>query len=517
MSPSLSAPGFMPRRKRPSIWLLLPVLLLVGLSLLPLVYVGLKAWQAGWAQALHLLWRPYVFGLLRNTLALMVGVTLACGVIGLSLAWLLERSNLPGRRIWGVILCLPFAVPAFVSSFTWVSLSANFEGLGGAILVMTLSKYPLVFLPVAATLRNLDPSLEESARTLGHNRWGVFVRVTLPLLWPSLLAGALLIALHMLVEFGALSIIGLQTFTTAIYQQFELEFSNANAAMLSAVLLVMCLTLLWLELRVRGKGRHVRIGQGAARHAGQVKLGQWAPLGQLYCLALAVIGSGIPLGMLGYWLAVGSSAAFPLAEIGEALLSSLALSLGGAALCLLLAVPVGLLVVRYKGRLAIWAERLPYLLHALPGLVIALTLVYFALHYVPVLYQTSALLLIAYALLFLPLAQAPIRTALNKAAPQLEEAARTLGASSFSAFCRVTLPIIFPALGAAFALVFLDAMKELTATLLLSPTGLNTLATAVWAHTSNIEFAAAAPYAALLILVSGLPVYWLTTRMYLSR
>ncbi len=508
---------FTPTRKKPSIWLLLPVLLLVGLSLLPLLYVGTKAWQAGWSEALHLLWRPYVFGLMRNTLLLMIGVTLTCALVGLSLAWLLERSNLAGRRLWGVILCLPFAVPAFVSSFTWVSLSASFEGLGGAILVMSLSKYPLIFLPVAATLRNLDPALEESARTLGQNRWGVFFKITLPLLWPSLLAGSLLIALHMLVEFGALSIIGLQTFTTAIYQQFELEFSNANAAMLSAVLLVMCLSLLWLELKVRGKGRHIRIGQGAARHAEQVNLGKWSLPGQLYCLALAVIGSGIPLGMLAYWLIKGSSAAFPLAEIGEALFSSLSLALGGAALCLVLAVPVGLLVVRYKGPLAIWAERLPYLLHALPGLVIALALVYFALHYVPALYQTSALLLIAYALLFLPLAQAPIRTALNKAAPQLEEAARTLGATSFTAFCRVTLPIIFPALGAAFALVFLDAMKELTATLLLSPTGLNTLATQVWSHTSNIEFAAAAPYAALLILVSGLPVYLLTTKMYLRR
>ena len=508
---------FTPTRKKPSIWLLLPVLLLVGLSLLPLLYVGTKAWQAGWSEALHLLWRPYVFGLMRNTLLLMVGVTVTCALVGLSLAWLLERSNLPGRRLWGVILCLPFAVPAFVSSFTWVSLSASFEGLGGAILVMSLSKYPLIFLPVAATLRNLDPALEESARTLGQNRWGVFFNITLPLLWPSLLAGSLLIALHMLVEFGALSIIGLQTFTTAIYQQFELSFSNANAAMLSAVLLVMCLSLLWLELKVRGKGRHIRIGQGAARRAEQVRLGKWSFIGQLYCLALAIIGSGVPLGMLAYWLVKGSSAAFPMAAIGEALLSSLSLALGGAALCLVLAVPVGLLVVRYKGRLAIWAERLPYLLHALPGLVIALALVYFSLHYVPALYQTSALLLIAYALLFLPLAQAPIRTALNKAAPQLEEAARTLGASSFSAFCRVTLPIIFPALGAAFALVFLDAMKELTATLLLSPTGLNTLATQVWSHTSNIEFAAAAPYAALLILVSGLPVYLLTTKMYLSR
>src|SRR5471030_2432767 len=104
MCASLSAPaapgGYVPRRKRPSVWLLLPVLLLVVLSLLPLAYVGLKTWQAGWAEALHLLWRPYVFGLLRNTLSLMIGVTLACGVIGLSLAWLLERSNLKGRRLW---------------------------------------------------------------------------------------------------------------------------------------------------------------------------------------------------------------------------------------------------------------------------------------------------------------------------------------------------------------------------------------------------------------------------------
>ncbi|WP_249678115.1 ABC transporter permease [Pseudomonas abieticivorans] len=509
--------SYVPKRKRPSIWVVLPVLFLVALSLLPLLYVGIKAWDAGWQLAWHLLWRPYVLRLMINTLLLMCGVTVACAVVGLSLAWLLERSNLAGRRVWGVILCLPFAVPAFVSGFTWVSLSPRFEGLGGAILVMTLSKYPLIFLPVAATLRNLDNSVEEAARTLGQNRWGVFFRITLPMLWPSILGGSLLIALHMLVEFGALSILGLQTFTTAIYQQFELEFSNANAAMLSAVLLFMCLLLLWLELRVRGTSRHVRIGQGVARRAPVVRLGALGPLGQFYCLALAVLGSGIPLAMLGYWLVKGSSAAFPVAAISQALLSSLSLALGGAALCLALALPVGLLVVRYKGRLAIWAERLPYLLHALPGLVIALTLVFFALHYVPVMYQTTGLLLLAYALLFLPLAQAPVRTALNKASPQLEEAARTLGASSFGAFCRVTLPIIFPALAAAFALVFLDAMKELTATLLLSPTGMSTLATEVWAHTANMEFAAAAPYAALLILISGLPVYLLTTRMYLNR
>ncbi|MGH8466217.1 MAG: ABC transporter permease, partial [Pseudomonas sp.] len=200
MSAAAPAPAlasrYVPRRKRPSVWVVAPVLLLVGLSLLPLLYVALKTWEAGWREALHLLWRPFVWGLMRNTLMLMAGVTLACMALGVSLAWLLERSDLPGRRLWGVILCLPFAVPAFVSGFTWVSLSPRFEGLGGAILVMTLSKYPLVFLPVAATLRNLDTSLEESARTLGQTRWGVFFKITLPLLWPSILGGSLLIALH---------------------------------------------------------------------------------------------------------------------------------------------------------------------------------------------------------------------------------------------------------------------------------------------------------------------------------
>lgn len=206
---------YVPRRKRPSIWVVLPVLFLVAMSLLPLLYVAIKAWEAGWQEALHLLWRPFVWGLLRNTLLLMIGVTATCLVVGLALAWLLERSDLKGRRLWGVVLCLPFAVPSFVSSFTWVSLSSSFEGLGGAILIMALSKYPLIFLPVAATLRNVDTSLEESARTLGCSRWGVFFKVTLPLLWPAMIGGALLIALHMLVEFGALSILGLQTFTTA--------------------------------------------------------------------------------------------------------------------------------------------------------------------------------------------------------------------------------------------------------------------------------------------------------------
>ncbi|WP_162956916.1 ABC transporter permease, partial [Pseudomonas aeruginosa] len=307
-------------RRRTPFWLFLPVLLLALLASLPLLYVAAKAWDAGWHTAWQLLWRPYVFRLLGNTLWLMFGVTLLSALLGLALAWCVERSDLPAPRFWNVVLCLPFAIPAFVSSFTWVSLSPMYEGLGGAILVMTMSKYPLVYLPVAATLRGIDPSLEESARMLGLSRRQVFLRVTLPLLRPTLAATGLLVALHMLVEFGALSILRYQTFTTAIYQEFELEFSNATAAMLSSVLLALCFLLLWLELRMRGRSRLVRTGQGSARRAERVRLGfgKW-PL-QALLATLVLVGTGIPLVMLGYWLYEGSSASFPLMEIASTLL-----------------------------------------------------------------------------------------------------------------------------------------------------------------------------------------------------
>ncbi|WP_462379050.1 ABC transporter permease [Pseudomonas sp. Marseille-QA0892] len=498
-------------RRAAPFWLQLPVALVALVAALPLVFIAARTWESGWAYAWHLLWRPFVGQLLLNTLALMVLVTFFCAAIGLLLAWCMTRSDIKGRRQWNVLLCLPFAIPAFVSSFTWVSISPAFEGLWGAVLVMTLAKYPVVYLPVAAALRSIDASLEESARMLGYRRAEAFWKVTFPLLRPTLLATSLLVALHMLIEFAALSILRFQTFTTAIYQQFELEFSNTHAAMLSAVLLALCLVLLWLELRLRGRG-FTRTGQGVARQSAPIDLGAWQWPLQAVLGLLVTLGCLIPLVMLGYWIEEGASSRLQLERVGETLSASLYLAFGGALLSCVLALPVGLVVVRYRGRIAKVADRLPYLLQAVPGLVIALSLVFIALAYVPSLYQTTVLLLVAYALLFLPMAQAPIRTALEKAAPQLEEAAQTLGCRPFMAFLKVTLPIIFPAVAAGFVLVFLDTLKELTATLVLGPTGLDTLATAFWSHTAVLEYGAAAPYAALIVLVSGVPVYLMTAR-----
>lgn len=502
------------RNKSIPFGLMLPVVLLVLLTSLPLLYIVLRAQEAGLSHAMSLIFRMRVYHLLLNTLQLLATVTLLSTLIGVTTAWLIERTDVPKRKIWNALLTLPFAVPAFISSYSWISIFPQLEGFNGALLVLTLCNYPLVHLPVAAALRGMDPALEETARSLGFNRSQTFFKVILPQLRPGLLGGAILIALHMLAEFGALAFLNYETFTTAIFDQYYVAFDGASAAMLTLVLLLLCLMVIGLELLLRGKRHYAITRQGAAGILEVVRLGWCKPLIVLGLILLVGLAAGVPLGIISYWLYAGTSSAFHGQEVVSALTTTLSFGFGGALLAGLFALPLVFLAVRYQGRLAILAERLPYFIHSLPGLVIGLTLVFFAIRYAFPFYQTTPLLLIGYAMLFLPLAQSTTRAALMQVSSQLEEMARSLGKSAMSVFMRITLPLIAPGVGAGLALVFLQIMKELTATLLLRPTGVDTLATKVWEHTSNAEYGASAPYAALLIVVSGLPVYLLTMRSF---
>ncbi|MGO4998949.1 ABC transporter permease [Oceanisphaera sp. W20_SRM_FM3] len=494
--------------------LVLPVILLVLLTSLPLFYILLRAHEAGWSQAVSLIFRPRVYHLLLNTLQLLAMVTLLSTLIGVTTAWLIERTDIPKRKLWNALVTLPFAVPAFISSYSWISIFPQLEGLGGAVLVLTLCNYPLLHLPVAAALRGMDSALEETSHSLGFNRTQTFFKVILPQLRPALFGGAILIALHMLAEFGALAFLNYETFTTAIFDQYYVAFDGASAAMLTLVLLLLCLMVIGLELLLRGKRHYAITRQGTSGEIEMLRLGWLKPLAVLGLLLLVALAAGVPLGIIGYWLFTGSSSAFHGQAVISALTTTLSFGLSGAVLTSGLALPLVFLAVRYQGRLSTLAERLPYFIHSLPGLVIGLTLVFFAIRYVFPLYQTTPLLLIGYAILYLPLAQSTTRAALVQVSSQLEEVARSLGKNALSVFMRITLPLIAPGVGAGLALVFLQIMKELTATLLLRPTGVETLATKVWEHTSNAEYGASAPYAALLIVISGLPVYLLTMRSF---
>ena len=436
---------------------------------------------------------------------------LCSAVLGTAAAWAVVRTAMPGRRAFGVLLAAPLAVPAFVNSYGWSSLTSSVEGFGGALLIVTLSYYPLVYLPVAATLRGLDPALEESASALGLGAGDRFRRVVLPQLRPALLGGTLLVGLHLLAEFGALQNLRFPTFTTAIYDQYKSTFNGPQASALASVLVLGCLILLLTELRLRGPRQLARVGAGAARTLPPARPGRAAVAQVLAVVVVLVLALGVPLGSITRWLLVGSSTAFPVGELLAATGTTLLLASAAAAATTLLALPVAWLVTRRRTLVGTVLERSTYVGSALPGIVVALAFITITVRYARPLYQTTVMLLAAYVVLYLPRALVSQRAALQHASPRLDEAAAGLGSGPFERWRRVTLPLIAPGLGAGAALVFLAVVTELTATLLLSPTGTTTLATAFWSQTGDLDYGAAAPYAALMVLLS-LPAILLLTR-----
>lgn len=498
---------------RPPVALLAVSAAVALLVLAPVGFLFDQTLSTGWDEAQRLLFRSFVGDLLVNTVTLVAVGTAACTILGVAVAWLVERTDLPGRRAWAVLAALPITVPAFVTSYSWVSITPAVQGFWGAAGIITLAYYPLVYLPVAAVLRGTDPALEESARSLGMGPWRTFFRVTLPQARIALLGGMLLVSVHMLSEFGAFAMLRFQTFTTAIYDQYKLSFDGAAASMLASVLVLLCLVLLVTELAARGRGRYARVDSGSARPIPPTRLGRGKWAASAGFAALVGLALGLPLATLLYWVTTGSSAGFDLGALLGAAGSSLGLGLGAAALTTLLALPVSILSVRHPSRTATAIERAAYLPFALPGIVVALSLIVLSIHYFPSLYGTTQLLIVAYAILSLPLALVATRAALAQAPPVHEEVARSLGCGPVQAMIRVTLPRILPGLGAAAALVFLATVTELTATLLLAPIGTQTLATQFWAKASTLSYGAAAPYAALMVAISAAPTYLLTRRL----
>jgi iron(III) transport system permease protein len=475
--------------------------------LLPLVFLIIQAVQVGWSTLSHLLFRHLTATLLWNTVSLLVAVSILCAVVGTATAWCIERTNVPGRRFWAVLVVLPVAIPDFVVSYGWVSIAQSVHGFRGAVLVMTLALYPLVYLPVAASLRGADPAQEEIARGLGLGRVETFFRVTLAESRVAILGGSLIVALAVLAEYGAFEILRYQTFTTEIFTEFHAGFDPAAACGLSLVLVLMSLLVLGGETGARGRTRTNRSSRGAARAIPRVRLGR-ATLPVFFGLvALCGLALGVPIGTLVYWMVRGSSSTLPSASLASATWHTALYSACAAALATAAALPVALVAVRQRRRSTTLLERSTYIVQALPGLVIALALVFFVTRWALFLYQTPALLVIAYAILFFPLALVAVKASVARAPIGLEDVGRSLGRGPIEVLWRVTLPLVGPGLAAAFSLVFLSAVTELTATLILVPIGVHTLATQFWAYTTNLSYGAAAPYAALLVGIAALPTY----------
>jgi iron(III) transport system permease protein len=511
--------------------LIIAALAVAAVTALPLAYLAIRVLEGG--TAAWALVDPALTARLVLDTALLVGGVVAAGLaVAVPLAWLVVRTDLPARRLVGVLAVLPLVIPSYVAALVllgalgprgvlqgWLEGPFGIErlpelyGYDGALLALTLSTYPYVFLTAAAALRGADPGLEDAARGLGRSRLAVFRTVTLPTLRPALVAGSLLVALYVLADFGAVSLMQYPTLTRSIFLRYETLFDRTSAAALALVLVAMTSAILVLEARWRrGRGGAFRSGPGSARRAHPVALGRWRWPAFAYAAALVGLFLVLPIAVLCHWALQAYRLELPLGIAWDAMLGSLSVSLAAAAAAAAAALPVALLARRYPAGWTRAIERTCFTANALPGIVVALSLVFFAARYLPWLYQTLALLVFAYVVRFLPQALASSGAALETISPRIEESARALGRGPLRVLVTVTLRLARPGVVAGAALVFLSAMKELPATLLLRPIGFETLATEIWKQTSIGAYSQAAVPALLLVVASAPLLYVFAAR-----
>lgn len=487
-------------------------------AVIPFIWLLRTGSDVGIKNAIGLITRPTTIQILINSAVLVILTTSICVLLGVPLAYLTVRTDLLFSRVWTVAVSLPLVIPSYVGAFAFVSAfgpRGGFQrllspigieqipeiyGLAGTVLVLSLYTYPYVYITTRASLKSMDTTLVDAARTLDHGRWATFRRVTIPQIRPAVAAGALLSSLYVLSDFGTPSIMRYDVFTRVIYVEFG-AFGRDTATLLSLQLVAVTLFILWLESRIRGEERT----SAGGRSRDIVSLGRWRLPAMILPAGVSALALVVPVIILISWLGTASatvseSLAFQWRYIGN----SITVATATAGVAVIGGIPVAYLSARHDGFLPSAFERFTYVGYAVPGVVIGLALVYFGTSYAAPIYQTLYLLIFAYVVRFLPQSVGSLRASFLAVDPSLPEAARTLGQSSVGAFRYVTLPLVAPGLLGGAALVFLTTMKELPATLLLRPAGFTTLVTHIWAAYKSGYFGQAAVPALVLLAVSGI-------------
>jgi len=514
-------------RRNPPLWLVLPAVLVAAVELLPLLYLLSRTFSAG-ESAWQMLLRRRTFEVAFNSVLLAGFVALSTVVIAVPLAWLTSRTDLPGRRFWSTAAALPLVIPSYIGALVVVGafgprglLQSTLEPLGvdrlpsiygffGSWLTLTLFTYPYVYLTVRAALIKLDPAQEEASRCLGYGAWRTFFAVTLPQIRPAAAAGALLTALYTLGDFGVVTLLRYDAFTRAIYVQYRSAMDRGGAAILALLLVTISIVVLIIEARARGSATLHRTGGGAGRLSRPVRLGYATLPALVFCVVIVGAALALPIAVLAMWFVRSLGTAVDFSTLPAATLHSLTLGFWTALIATACALPIATLLVRFPGPGARVVERLTFLGYALPGIVVALAFVAFGAG-TPV-YQTLAMLVAACVVRFLPEAVSACRTSLLQVNPRLEEAARGLGRSHAGAVASITVPLARSGILTGAALVLLTAMKELPATLLLNPTGWDTLAVDIWTAANDAAYGRAAAPALILIAVAAVPMLFLAPR-----
>jgi iron(III) transport system permease protein len=498
-------------------YILLPVVIAGIGVIVPLFYLLMRAFEADTAELVSILFRERTLRLFLNTVALTAGVLITTVLFSLPLAWLTTRSDIKLPSVFTLLGVLPLAIPGYVMAYAFLGLTGPYgtiaaltgfviprpSGYLGALASLTFYLTPYLYVNVRSALYGFDPALEETARSLGYSPFKVFLKTVIPQLRPSLYAGGLLVSLHVLGDFGAVSLMRFETFSYALFVQYTAAFDRTYAAWLALILIFITLCLLFVDARLLSGLRLYRSGRGAHRRFAHMPLGKWKIPAYLFLIGLATVSLFAPVGAILYWMFSGPDQ-FRLEFLLPALRGSLTASIPSSVFAAFLALPLAYIGVRFPSPLSRTLERVAYVGYAVPPLAFALSLVFFALQTAPFLYQTLFLLIYAYTLHYLAEAIGPIRSALHQIPPQIEEAARSFGYNRRKAFVKATLPLLRKGIIASMSFVFLSAMKELPLTFILSPIGFETLALNVWSYTMEAMFPEAAPFALGIVVVSAI-------------
>jgi iron(III) transport system permease protein len=501
-----------------------------ALTVVPLVFpFGFLLWQSlagGWQTVLP---PGRLAELAVNTLVLTGIVVVGAVLIGSATAWLTTRTDLPGARVWSTAVALPLVIPSYVLALVLLTGTGRQgilsevavamggsslpipRGLFGAVLALVVSTFPYVHLSLVPALRTVDPALDEIARALGAGRLKRMRTVLLAHVGPALRSSALLVGLYTLADFGAVSLLGYDTFTRAIFLQYAGRIDRRPATLLAAALVLMALAVIGLE-RFTRPPRRERRGR-VVRPPRQHQLSSRQRFGAVTFLTLLVTASvGVPVAVLGAWWVRGTVSGRETVAVWSEMGRSISVSIGAALVVAAIAIPIAVLIIRYRSRFGVILEATAWTVSALPHLTVGLALLLVGVTFLLPLYQTLSLLLVAYVTMFLPQALGPTEAALREVSPNLEEVSRSLGHSPLETFRRITMPLIGKGVLIGAGLVFLTTMKELPATLLLRPTEFETLAVRIWSTTSEGFYTRAAFASLVLIMISALPMHFLVSR-----
>ncbi len=481
---------------------------------------------AGGQTTLAVLLAPRTLHLLLSTLALAAAASALSLALGAALAFVVERTDLPRKGFWRVALALPLAIPPYIGAIVYLDLLSRGglldrvagialppTGLAGAACVVGLFTYPYSFLLTSAALRRINRSLEEVARTTGLGPLRIFWTVTLPLIRPAIGAGIFFPSLYALSDFGTMVLLRYDTLATELFYQLTALFDRSAAAALGAAAIALTLGFLWLEARLRGRGRHYQTDAS------------WRPpaplrLGRRRAAALALVGGvaglalAVPAGALAAWALQGafypspaeqmwmSSAASPWRAAWE----SLSISGVAATVIVALALPLAYLRTRFPGAeaWAIWV--MGQTGYALPGIVVVLGVAFLTNTVAPWLYGTLVVMVGAFMVRYMSQALRAVESGLSQVPPRLGEAARGLGERPAGVFRRIEMPLLRSSLVAGWALVFLNVLKDLPVNLLLRPAGFDTLPVRTWLSATDGIYTQAALPGLLLIVCAAVPL-----------